>query len=264
MTLQKGCVTASAWRDNKVFVVMSTCCQPGMVQRRQRDGTQLTLPCPGAIICYNAYMGGVDRGDQMRGYYSWRSKSRKFYKYIFYFLLDTAVTNAYIMHTRYTESPTVKHMKDFRVALAKALIGDYCSRRRPGRGGPPLRSIPLRHFPVKVDGSSRSKRGRCAACTHKGKRVDSGVRNAGCGSAIQEILALTAFSCGTRTCTKSNTTTETFYIYTQYLITMLIDLHVLEVEEYLQAGVDVTKATCLWVVIYYISIILLCQIVSLL
>ena len=152
------------------------CCQPqehGGVLRRQRDGTRITLPCPASIISYNAFMGDVDRGDQLRGYYSCRSKSRKFYKYIFYFLLDTAVTNAYILHTRYTESPTFKHVKDFRVVLAKSLIGDYCSRRRPGRGGTALYSIPLRHFPIKVDGNNRHKRGRCVVCTNKGKRMDS-------------------------------------------------------------------------------------------
>ena len=155
---------------------MSTCCQPnecGSILRHQRDGTRISLPCPGAIISYNTYMGGVDRGDHLRGYYSCHSKSRKFYKYIFYFLLDTAVTNAYILHTWYTESPTFKHMKDFRVALAKSLIGDYCSRRRPGRSGTALRPIPLHHFPMKVDGNSRSKRGRCTLCTNKGKRNES-------------------------------------------------------------------------------------------
>ena len=56
-------------------------------------------------ICHN--MGGVDRGDQLRGYYSCRSKSRKFYKYIFYFLLDTTITNAYIL----SESPTFKKVR---------------------------------------------------------------------------------------------------------------------------------------------------------
>ena len=176
LTLQKGPVTASAWRDNKVFIVMSTCRQPnehGSVLRRQRDGTRISLPCPAAVVSYNTYMGGVDRGDQLRGYYSCRSKSHKFYKYIFYFLLDTAVINVYILYTHYTESPTFKTVKDFRVSLAKSLIGNYCSRRRPGRGGTAQHSIPLTHFPQKVDGNIRSKRGRCVACTNKGKRTDS-------------------------------------------------------------------------------------------
>ena len=203
-----------------MFVVMSTCCQPnekGSVLRRQRDGTRISLPCPQAIIQYNTYMGGVDRGDQLRGYYSCRSKSRKFYKYIFYFLLDTTITNAYILYTRHTESPTFKHMKDFRVALAKSLIGDYCSRRRPGRGGTALRSIPLRHFPTKVDGDVRNKRGRCILwereTTHAG-----GARNVGCGCATLDFQTLTVSYSGIKTSTKSDRGLHTH--------TLLYQLHI--------------------------------------
>ena len=50
-------------------------------------------------------MGGVDRGDQLRGYYCCRTKSRKFYKYIFYFLLDVAITNAFILMKKHTKAP---------------------------------------------------------------------------------------------------------------------------------------------------------------
>ena len=46
-------------------------------------------------------MGGVDRGDQLRGYYHVRLKCVKNYKYIFWFLFEVAVTNAYIL-THYT------------------------------------------------------------------------------------------------------------------------------------------------------------------
>ena len=75
--LQRGSVTASAWKDNKVVTVMSTCCQPDEHGTVLKDGTQISVPCPSSVIIYNTYMGGVDNGDQLRGYYSCRSKSRK-------------------------------------------------------------------------------------------------------------------------------------------------------------------------------------------
>ena len=65
---------------------MSTNCQfssCGTVNRKQRHGSSLEVPCPASIISYNKFISGVDRGDQLRGYYHSRSKSRKFYKYIF-------------------------------------------------------------------------------------------------------------------------------------------------------------------------------------
>ena len=87
-------MAASAWMDRKTVMVMSTNGQPsssGTVTRKQRDGSTIEVPCPESIISYNKFMGGVDR-DQLRGYYSCRSRSRKFYKYIF--LFDVAITNA--------------------------------------------------------------------------------------------------------------------------------------------------------------------------
>ena len=60
---------------------------------------------------YNAHIGGVDLGDQHRKYYQVRMKSRKFYKYIFWFLL------------RYPSLFTLSYL-DYRVALAQELIGD--------------------------------------------------------------------------------------------------------------------------------------------
>ena len=165
--------------DRKVVSVLSTNTQPtatGTVLRKQRDGTRIPVPCPQAIISYNEFMGGVDRGDQVRGYYSCRMKSRKFYKYIFYFLLDVAITNAFILYKDYTTDPKYKTIKDFRVQLAKELIGDYCSRKRASRQGSSLRSLPLRHFPVKLVAEEPSKRNRkrCARCLEKyDKRTDT-------------------------------------------------------------------------------------------
>ena len=137
MTVQEGKVVASAWLDRKVVILMSTNTQPvsiGTVHRRQKDGSRQEVPCQEAIIRYNKYMGGVDRGDQLRGYYRCRVKSRKFYKYIFYFLLDIAITNAYVLYNGLSPCPqAVKCIKTYRMKLAHQLIGDYCTCRRAGR-----------------------------------------------------------------------------------------------------------------------------------
>ena len=108
----------------------------GTVLRRQKDGSRIPVPCPEAIISYNEFKGGVDRGDQLRGYYSCRTKSRKFYKYIFYFLLDVAITNAFVLYKHYAACPKYKTIRDFRVQLAKELIGDYCSRPEDSTASP--------------------------------------------------------------------------------------------------------------------------------
>ena len=155
---QCGNLVATAWKDNKVVNIASTLADPQdhtTVNRRQKDGTQLAVQCPLCVALYNKYMGGVDLGDQLRGSYHVRLKNRKNYKYIFCFLFDVSITNAYILHS-YDVTTTALDHKSFRMMLAKQLIGDYMSRKRPGR--PRKRSRPTPHLP------SHSKSRRCVYC----------------------------------------------------------------------------------------------------
>ena len=172
MTVQEGKVVTSAWLDRKMVMVMSTNSQPSMgtVLRRKADGSRQPFPCPQAIISYNQHMGGVDRGDQLRGYCKCRVKSRKFYKYIFYFLLDVAVTNAFVLHQGWSPHPqphsAVKTIKTFCLQLVHELIREYCSRRRADRVESSVVPLPLCHYPVKIPPANpnQRKRGRCAHC----------------------------------------------------------------------------------------------------
>ena len=169
---------ASSWMDNKIVTMMSTNTQPhemGSVLRRKKDGTRHQIPCHQSIINYNMFMGGVDQGDQLRGYYKYRIKTRKFYKYVFFFLFEVAVTNGYILYKHYTDNSRCKKLKEFHLMLAEQLIGDYCTRHRLGRSGLPINSLPLRHFPVKLTNeSSKHRRGRCNYCSQfRRHRCDS-------------------------------------------------------------------------------------------
>ena len=134
---QSGNIVAVAWKDNKVVNVVSTLASADdttTVQRTQKDGSRLCVPCPLSVALYNEFMGGVDHGDQLRGSYHIRLKCRKNYKYIFGFLFDAAITNAYILHSRFdVRSDKPMDHKSFRLRLAEQLIGDYKSRKRAGR-----------------------------------------------------------------------------------------------------------------------------------
>ena len=167
-TCQMKNLTVSVWQDNKAVTVISTNSDPTQmksVTRKHKDGTSHTYPCPAAIADYNVHMGGVDKGDQLRGYYHVRLKCRKYYKYIFWFLFDLIVTNSFILSRDYTDLP-FKSVKEFRIALAKELIGEYMSRKRPGRlsNTPAPRRFCQAHFPVR----GAEKAHRCHHC-HKNK-----------------------------------------------------------------------------------------------
>ena len=132
------------------------------VIRKQKDGTRINVASPMSVVQYNKYMGGVDQNDQMRGYYHVRLKGRKYYKYIFWFMLEVAIANSLILCKNHTDLG-IKDSKTFRVTLAKALIGDYCSRKQSSQC-PITRQTSKRfcpaHFPVR--GSDRNH--RCHYC----------------------------------------------------------------------------------------------------
>ena len=161
-------VSISLWQDSKPVVVVSSNTDPKgttTVLRRLRDGSRVFVPCPTSICEYNKYMGGVDLNDQLRGYYHVRLKGRKFYKYIFWFLFDVAVTNAYILAKHHSQL-TVNSVKDFRSGLAKSLITDFNGRKRAGRrpSSQPSQKFCTDHFPLKAE-----KKHRCYFCYHTKK-----------------------------------------------------------------------------------------------
>ena len=63
---------------------------------KQRDRTSKEVPCPLPIITYNEFMNGVDRSDQNRTKYVTACRSRKWWTYLFWFLVDTCISNALI------------------------------------------------------------------------------------------------------------------------------------------------------------------------
>ncbi len=62
------------------------------------DGSQMSYPVQWSVLNTINDMGGVNLGDQDRGYYHVRMKCRKFYKYIINFLFDVTITNSFILY----------------------------------------------------------------------------------------------------------------------------------------------------------------------
>ena len=114
---------------------------------------------------YNKYMGGVDLNDQLRNYYTHNFKSRKFYKYIFFFLFHLSIANSFILTKHYSTTITVHNIKLFREKLALSLIGTYnsCKRSRCSSIKPAFLKQPsLSHFPRRGSDTVH----RCYYCAH--------------------------------------------------------------------------------------------------
>lgn len=89
------------WKDTKAVFVATTAFDPKAVEqieRKQRDGQKKKIYCRQAIEKYTKYMGGVDYFDHYRALYPLGRKSRKNWHRLFWFLLESAVLNAFIVY----------------------------------------------------------------------------------------------------------------------------------------------------------------------
>ena len=122
------------------------------------------------------FFRGVDIFDQFRSKYLVGRPSKKWWKYVLFFLFNTAIIDAFLIIKGSVRFPKTKYRQlDFRVALAQLLIGMF---RTP-------RSIPVRrqqsmltttHKFVKLT-NKRSYGKNCAKAVPKKRKVTS----YGCG-----------------------------------------------------------------------------------
>ena len=137
------------------------------VQRRKKDGTLENVACPPIISTYNCYMGGVDKNDQMKSYYGINISGKKWWTRVLFDLIDRAIFNGKVL---FNESPHTsrKSLKDFKVDLAKLLIGNFCSRRKRGRSSVDNQQARFveRHFPDFLPMNDNGRRiERCVICS---------------------------------------------------------------------------------------------------
>ena len=162
-----GPLVACSWVDKRSIYFVSTLHigelasgQKCEVKRRQQDGTSVDVACPPCLPDYQAYMRGVDRGDQLQSYYNVGRKSRKWWRRIFFYIIECCILNSYVLHG-YSHEAAHKQkgrakldVLKFRLELGHQLIGTYSSRSLPGRPRSDSHTISLRlqknhqHWPI--------------------------------------------------------------------------------------------------------------------
>ena len=92
------------WQENKSrkpVRLLSTATDPVIplttVKRKQKDGTSKDISCPQLIKSYNMFMSGVDQSDQMHMEYSTARSCRRWWTYIFWFLIDLSISNSFVL-----------------------------------------------------------------------------------------------------------------------------------------------------------------------
>ena len=106
LQFQKDGLLVSAWwekKGRKPVLVVSTSTNPeagpSTMQSKLKNGDIMDVPCVEPIRDYNAWMNAVD---QIRATYSIARSSKQWWLYLFWFLFDLALANAFIC---FKESP---------------------------------------------------------------------------------------------------------------------------------------------------------------
>ena len=116
---------ALQWVDNKVVSVLTTIDNANVKNRVTRkvktaEGgwTAIQVPQPGAIGNYNKFMNAVDRSDQILGTQNVLRKCVRWWKTLFFHLIDMAVVNSFILFKEYQakfshEQPALERTADY-------------------------------------------------------------------------------------------------------------------------------------------------------
>jgi hypothetical protein len=130
---------------------------------------------PQVVEDYNQNMGGVDKSDQMLLYYGFSHRSVKWWKRVFFHLLDVALVNSHILYKAATRSRMTQ--LDFRLSVAKKLTEGL--ERPRHRHHSPAPQLPVRlterAFPEPI---ANGKRADCKVCSVRGagQRHQTGYR----------------------------------------------------------------------------------------
>lgn len=94
-SFSNGSCMVGCWRDKNYICMISTLHDSNNLVdsgKTKRNGDVILKPKP--VLLYNKYMGGVDKSDQLLHYYNAARKSMKWYKKLFFHLLDVSTVNS--------------------------------------------------------------------------------------------------------------------------------------------------------------------------
>ena len=164
-----GDITGVKWMDKRPVAVISTIHDSSTIaiERRSRhsQGGKEVVRKPAMINEYNKYMGGVDVADQLVTYYGFQHCSKKWWKRVFFHLLDVTMINAYVIY-KSSRSRKITHL-DFMVAVVKGLLQksgiDIDGEQQSQVVITPFRLVGRNHFP------EPSRKRDCCLCSNRHK-----------------------------------------------------------------------------------------------
>lgn len=171
----KDDILCSAWKDKRNVLMLSTLCNNGTetIERREKNRREATKISKPSVICeYNRFMGGVDNLDHYVASYKFTRKSLKWWRKLFFWLLEVSVVNSFLLYNMNQLNKGLKYLnhRKFREALIMQLVGDVrnspvnLKRGRRSTADNEERLDGRQHF---VSSHPNSKSKDCAVCSDR-------------------------------------------------------------------------------------------------
>lgn len=157
------------WRDKRIVSMISTYSKGNETEEVNVRARQEPVTKPAVVVDYNKHMSGVDLHDQLNKYYVCSRKSVKWWKKVFFWILESCITNAWILRRLRTTNDREKMtLLKFRQELVEKLVPSQDTEIPKKRGrpshGPPLQRLNGRFHSV----SERNSQTRdCRVCSDR-------------------------------------------------------------------------------------------------
>jgi len=161
------------WMDHREVHMLTTKHEDEQLPIQKHGKVTMKPKC---VKEYNKNMGFVDNTDMLLSSVECVRKTMKWYKKIFFHLIDLSLLNAYSSY----KTVTGNHIPNsqFQIELIRQIIEKY-QTDRVAKSRPPAKDQPSklidRHFPSQVPAtqSGRLARRRCQLCKKNNKRTDT-------------------------------------------------------------------------------------------
>ena len=166
------------WKDKRIITVLTTSGSCNVIDVQTHRGEHKKKPA--IVQLYNNNMLGVDKMDQLASYYAFVRKSVKWWRKVFFWLLEVSVVNSYISYkTRLQQlgQEPITHLQ-YRRSLILSLVSHQLNvPQQPRPGGRADMSLerlrPIPHFAEEAErlqGGRRDLRNDCRVCSRVGHR----------------------------------------------------------------------------------------------
>lgn len=176
---RQGNTLVLSWKDKRPVTMLSTKSTGSKEETTNVPSKWPNLPPtpkPNVVLDYTKHMGAVDRSDHFVSSYQFMRKTKKWYRKMFFWLLEVSIINSYLLYkdtqTKYNKKPMTH--KQFRCSLVVDLVAEKVAARDSSkrRGRQPQRPVQQRlhgrHFMGK-----KPKGDKCVVCKKNGLRKET-------------------------------------------------------------------------------------------